>query len=113
MLNEEQIDTLMGIFYAEAPYDYVIAFDPSKPKLYKGLCDYTTKVCLVLTKQNYFEALETLLHEIAHARIQHRTHSDVWEKELVRLLDKYKFPRHLAGKNTIVGPNVQKYIQGV
>jgi len=113
MLSEAEEDILTDIFYNEAPYDYVIAFEPSKPKLYKGFCSYDDKGCVVLTKQDYYEALETVLHEIAHARIQHRTHSDVWEKELVRLLDKYSFPRDLVGKNTIMGPNVKAYRDGV
>jgi hypothetical protein len=112
MLSEAEEAILTGIFYREAPYDYVITFEPSKPKSYKGFCAYDTKDCVVLTKQGYFEALETMLHEIAHARIQHRTHSDVWEKELVRLLTKYKFPRDLVSKDTIMGPNVKAYKDG-
>ena len=85
------------------------SFDAKKQKHYKGMCVYDEQICVIFGADDYYEALETMLHEVAHARIQHKTHSDVWEKELVRLLTKYKFPRHLVGKNTIMGPNVRRY----
>jgi hypothetical protein len=110
MLTLDQITDLMDLFYDEAPYDYVLVVEKKKRKYYKGSCAYDGKVCYVYGPDNYYEALETILHELAHARIQHTTHSDVWEKELVRLLTKYKFPRYLAGNNVIVGPNVRKYM---
>lgn len=112
MLSEEQEDILTGIFYKEAPYNYVLSFDPEKPAGYKGLCSYDEQVCVVYgNTEDYYDALETMLHEIAHARIQ-KTHTDEWEKELVRLLTKYNFPRHLAGRGTIMGPNVRAYRDG-
>jgi hypothetical protein len=113
MLTEYQIDSLMDVFYKEAPHDYTITFETKKRKHVKGACFYAEKVVVIFGFFDYYEALETILHEVAHANIQHRTHSDVWEKELVRLLIKYNFPRDLAGRNTVVGPNERKYIQGV
>jgi predicted metal-dependent hydrolase len=112
MLTLEQITELMDIFYNEAPHDYVIVFEKKKRKKVKGSCLYSEKICYLYGSYDYYESLEVILHEVAHARIQHKTHSDVWEKELVRLLTKYKFPRQLAGKNTVIGPNVKKYKEG-
>lgn len=113
MLTIDQITDLMDIFYDEAPYDYVLVVEKRRRKHFLGSCEYTKKMCYIYGPDDYYQALDVILHEIAHARIQHRTHSDVWEKEFVRLLTKYKFPRHLAGRDSIIGPNVRKYIEGV
>jgi hypothetical protein len=112
MLSEAEEAILTGIFYREAPYDYVLSFEPKKQKHYKGMCVYDEKVCIIFGADDYYGALQTMLHEIAHARTQ-KSHTDLWEKELVRLLDKYNFPRHLAGEGTVMGPNVKAYKEGL
>ena len=109
-MTEDELDKLFDVFYENAPYDYVLSVSERKPKMVKGLCSYDEKVCVVFSPQSYLGALYTVLHELAHAIIQHQTHSDVWEKKFVELLTKYDFPRDLAlNQGTIYGPNVKEY----
>lgn len=109
-MNENEIEHLEDIFYTEAVYDYVLVIEKRKRKYFYGSCNYDGKVCYIYGPENYMSALFTMLHEIAHARIRHTTHSDVWEKEFVRLLHKYKFPKNVNTIGShIMGPNVKEY----
>lgn len=110
-MNEEQLENLTNIFYLEAPYDYVLQITDKKSKHLLGVCLYQEKLCVIFGPNSYIDALITALHELAHARIQHQTHSDTWEKEFVRLLTKYKVsPLNVKLHSHIMGPNVKEYI---
>lgn len=112
-MNDSELDKLMGIFYTEAPYDYIIDPDEKHVKGSHGWCDYQTKICNVWIGDTYERALFIMFHELAHANIQHKTHSDTWEKEFVRLLEKHKYPREVAKSfNYIEGPNFKEWIHG-
>ena len=114
MLTEDQEEELSDIFYAEAPFDFVLTFSKKKHPDVNGVCVYEDKICTILGAEEYKTALITLLHELAHARIQHKTHSDTWEKEFVRLLAKYNVERsYSAFAHTIIGPNIRRYIDGI
>ena len=109
-MNEEERDEIEGIFYDEAPYDFVLHFSNRKPGVVRGLCSYDTKICTLFRADTYLDALFVVLHELAHARIQHRTHSETWEAEFVRLLDKYEYPRNLVTRQAeAMGPNLRRY----
>jgi hypothetical protein len=111
MLKDSEIDKLTEIFYQEAPYDYILSIEIRKNKHYRGACFYQEQICRLFGPDNYIEALFTMLHEIAHARIQHKTHSDMWAKEYVRLLRRYQFPKDEAKRLGILEPNLLAYTQ--
>jgi predicted metal-dependent hydrolase len=103
----------MGIFYNEAPYNYVLSIEPNRPKSpIHGLCVYETKLCIVYEMDDFDVAFMVMLHELAHANIQHKTHSDTWEKEFVRLLKKHKISPVLVKSKWvgIYGPNLREYV---
>ena len=110
-MDENELDKLTGIFYNEAPYDYVLTINSKKRKRLRGVCIYALKACVVFAPESYNEALFTMLHEIAHARVQHKTHSETWEKEFVQLLRKYNFPRYQAAAMAPSSPNMRKWIE--
>lgn len=111
---QNEIEELEEIFYSEAPYDYALSIIDRKSKYVHGACFYDEKMCAIFGPDTYDEALFTMLHEIAHARIQHKTHSDVWEKEFVYLLGKYKVSaKTVKNMRTIHGPNVREYVERV
>lgn len=110
MLTDDEIDRLYEIFINEAPYDYILSIEIKKKKYYRGACFYQEKICRLFGPDNYIEALFTMLHEIAHARIQHKTHSDMWAKEFVFLLKKYRYPKDKAESLGVLEPNLLQYI---
>ena len=109
-MTEDEIDRLYDIFYNEAPYDYILAIEPKKQRFYLGACFYDEKICRIFGPDTYDRALFTMFHEIAHARIQHKTHSAMWAKEFVKLLKLYKYPKDLAAQYGIMEPNILQYI---
>lgn len=114
MLSDDDIDDIMNIFYAEAPHDFIIAVEFSKPKRLRGECYFDDKACVIYSPETYEDALWVTLHELAHARIQHRTHSEMWDAEFVRLLKKYEFPPELVSSQAeAIGPNLRKFMLGI
>lgn len=116
-MTEDELDNLFDIFYSEAPYDYVLTIKEKAPPKVRGwtisgYCDYTDKMVVLFMNNSYLDSLDTIMHELAHANIQHRTHSDVWEKEYIRLVRKYEIPQEIVGHNDIIGPNAREYING-
>lgn len=110
-MNEEEIDKLTDIFYREAPFDFILSIENRKRKYVLGSCTYVSKVCSLYGLDNYMQALIVMLHEIAHARIQHKTHSAVWEKEFIRLLTIHNVPRdNLSSYAVIITPSMQEFI---
>lgn len=112
-MTDEELEKLVDIFYENSPYDYVLEISPRKPKFYRGVCTYSVKVCTIFSPQNYMDALWVTLHELAHANIQHTTHSEAWDKEFTRLLNKYEYPRNLVSVQAeAIGPNLRQYMEG-
>lgn len=110
-MNETEQDRLEDIFFLEAPYDYVLTFSNKRPKNVLGSCFLGPKIIEVYHKNSYFDCLWTILHELAHANMSNVTekHSDIWEKEFVRLLTKYKFPQNEIPTD-ILGPNLREWL---
>lgn len=111
-MNENELDKLVGVFYDNAPYDYVLTVENHKRKYLYGMCIYDKKACILFAPESYNEALFTMLHEIAHARVQHKTHSETWEKEFVQLLKKYDFPKYQARTMAPMSANMKEWIEG-
>jgi hypothetical protein len=87
--------------------------EPKKRASVRGLCSYQEKVCVLYGEDEYYGALIVMLHEIAHARIQHQTHSLVWETEFARLLRKYNYPKEMVAQQTDrIGPALKEYVNG-
>lgn len=110
MLTDTEIDDLHGIFYNEAPYDYILSIEKRERKYHLGSCNYEQQICRLYAPDNYMRALFTMLHEIAHARIQHKTHSDMWAKEFARLLEYHKYPKDLAREYGVMEPHILRYV---
>lgn len=111
-MTRNEIEQLEDIFYSEQLYDFVLAISHRKPRHVLGACDLSDKTVYLYKPLNYYDALFTLLHEIAHARIQ-SGHTKAWEDEFIRLLNKYDFPRDTKFQSThLIGPNVMEYLNG-
>jgi len=111
-MDDDNLDQLMEIFYENAPYDYVLSFSERKPARLRGLCSYENKVCLVFKEETYLDALWVMLHELAHSLIQHKTHSEPWDRKFAELLEQYDYPKNLVSTQAeAIGPNLRKYME--
>ena len=55
-----------------------------------------------------------MFHEVAHANMHHKQHSEVWEKEFVRLLRNHKVSlKALKTHGGLTGPNTKAYINNL
>lgn len=94
-MTDDELNRLEYIFYREAPYNYVLEIKDKPRKYFLGSCSYDAQVCFIYGPENYTSALITMLHELAHARIQApyemaRGHTERWEQEFIYLLDRHK-----------------------
>lgn len=106
-MDQTSRDTLETIFYEIAPEDYVLIFKPQKPKNLHGYCCYDLKICVVYNRP-FYESFFTMLHELAHSVTGHG-HTSEWEKNFVRLLNKYEFPLDKVPDNAVLGPALKEW----
>ena len=109
-MNETELDFLTQVFYTNAPYDYSLEITDKRDKHYHGLCQPDAKVCVLFKPDSFKSAMFTLLHELAHARMN-KGHTYLWEREFVSLLKKYKFtPDEVLNLTSQIGPAMKEWI---
>lgn len=113
-MTDDDFERLEFIFYNEAPYDYVLEIVDKPRKYFRGSCSYDYQVCFIYGPEDYTSALITMLHEIAHARIQApyamaRGHTEKWEQEFIFLLDKHKVNKDTIRSNVTLTPTMMRF----
>ena len=109
-MNEAQFSLLEKMFYETAPPDYILHFENVKRQVLRGFCDYSKKLCVLYKQDDIFDAMWTLLHELAHA-VTGGGHTIAWETAFVRLLDKYAFPKEEKPPFSQTGPIIDKWLK--
>ena len=114
-MTDNELQQLEFIFYNEAPYDYVLEVQNRRRKYYLGSCSYDGKVCFLYGPEDYTSALITMLHEIAHARIETeyreaRGHTEAWEMEFIFLLNKHNIDKQAIRNQVKMTSNMTRFV---